>query len=560
MKKYIGMFIANKRGSVLVLTAAAIVFVVGMIAMVVDFGSFYYQKRRLQTAADMAALAAGADLANARAAAVAALASNGLGAPTLQDISPGVFDPNAALGNRFNTGGSAQNAARVTLLTYVPMQFSKIFQLLGYSSANGQVAIKASSVGATPSEASFEIGSTLASLNGGVLNAVFGALLGGNVSLQLMDYNALLNANIDLFQFSNALATRINLTGPTYGSVASGSFTVGNILQAAITAAQANHGSAAAIAAMQDMVKAMSSSALGQKINMSSLVNFGPYSGNTVGALGPVSAQISAMNFFSSVLQIANGSNQLSFDLGVNLPPLAGVTLALAIGEPPVGASRFMVGATGASAFTSQTRLLFTAQITSAGLSSKIILPILLDVASGQATLGAVKCNAANMSATNVTLNVTPSVANAWIGNVTNAMLYSKTVAPDPLAATILTLANIATVTARANATITNRSPTAVNFTYAQIQSTAGQSTSTTDYVSSLLYYLFRNMVMNVNVIGLPALVPPALTTTIATALVAATAPLDVVISSVLTALGLSLGQATTWVTGVSCGTPKIVQ
>jgi uncharacterized membrane protein len=560
MKNLLKSLLANERGNVLVLTASGMVFVIGMVAMVVDVGSFYYQKRRLQTAADMAAMAAGSDVANASAAALAALSSNGYSAATLQDVTTGVYNSSASLGNRFTPGATNANAAKVTLLTYAPMQFSKIFQLAGYPTSAGTVAIKAAGVGSAAANASFEIGSTLASLNGGVLNAVFGALLGGNVSLQLMDYNSLLSANIDLFQFANALATRVNLTGPTYNSVASGSFTLGDVLQAAITTAQTEQDSSTAIAAMQTLYRTLSSSALGKTVSLSSLVNFGPYGGRSIGPSGPVAAQISALNFVSGVLQIANEKNQLSFDLGVNIPPVSSVTLTLAIGEPPVGSSQFVVGASGASAFTSQTRLLFTAQIAAQGLSSKINLPILLDVASGQATLAGVSCNAANMPATTVTLNVSPSIANAWVGNVTNAMLYSLTTPPNPPAATILTLANIATVTARANAAISNLSPTPVNFTYAQIQSAAGQNTSTTDYVSSLLSNLFQNMVLNVTALGLPALVPPGLTTTIATTLVSATAPLDVAISSTLTALGISLGQATTWVTGVGCGAPTIVQ
>jgi uncharacterized membrane protein len=232
----------------------------------------------------------------------------------------------------------------------------------------------------------------------------------------------------------------------------------------------------------------------------------------------------------------------------------------MTVGEPPVGTSMYMVGAAGASAYTSQTRLLFTAQISASGLSTLINLPILIDLAAGQATLAGVQCDAPSTAGTNVTLNVTPSVADAWIGNITNSMLTSTTTAPNPGPATLLNLVNIATVTGKANASISNLTPTPVNFTYAQIASATGQNTSTSDFVSSLLYNLFQNLVMNVNVIGLPILVPANLTTTIATALAAATTPLDTIISSVLTALGLSLGQATTWVTGVKCGNPAIVQ
>lgn len=55
-----------------------------------------------------------------------------------------------------------------------------------------------------------------------MLNAVLGRLLGANLSLSVMDYNALASANIDLFQFSNALATRVGLKAVTYGDLVAG--------------------------------------------------------------------------------------------------------------------------------------------------------------------------------------------------------------------------------------------------------------------------------------------------------------------------------------------------
>jgi len=82
-------------------------------------------------------------------------------------------------------------------------------------SAHNQTAVIAS---AQP-QAAFSVGSRLASLNGGILNALLGGLLGGNISLSVMDYNSLVSADVDVLSFTDALATQLHLTGVSYSDV-----------------------------------------------------------------------------------------------------------------------------------------------------------------------------------------------------------------------------------------------------------------------------------------------------------------------------------------------------
>ena len=79
--------------------------------------------------------------------------------------------------------------------------------------------VKASAIASTTQLATFAIGSRLASLNGGLLNSLLGGMLGTTLSLSVMDYNALLSAKIDAFDFLSALALRVNLTGVTCDSL-----------------------------------------------------------------------------------------------------------------------------------------------------------------------------------------------------------------------------------------------------------------------------------------------------------------------------------------------------
>ena len=89
--------------------------------------------------------------------------------------------------------------------------------------------------------ATFAIGSRLVSLNGGLLNAILGRMLGTTLSLSAMDYQALIDAHIDAFDFLNALATRLDLTGVTYDSVLSGD-DIAALDHINVTSSAAKHG------------------------------------------------------------------------------------------------------------------------------------------------------------------------------------------------------------------------------------------------------------------------------------------------------------------------------
>ena len=69
-------FLADRRGLSSIVFAGASLMLFGFGAMAVDVSSFFYQKRRQQTATDLAALAAAADLERAANAARASASRN----------------------------------------------------------------------------------------------------------------------------------------------------------------------------------------------------------------------------------------------------------------------------------------------------------------------------------------------------------------------------------------------------------------------------------------------------------------------------------------------------
>ncbi|MDJ0447448.1 pilus assembly protein TadG-related protein [Methylocystis sp. JR02] len=573
-------FCSDAKGSVAIVMALAMLVVVGVAALAVDLGSFFYQKRRLQAATDLAAVAAAGNLAKAQDAAIATLALNGFAANALQSVETGAYvaDASVPADKRFTVQPLASsNGVRLRTQITTPRIFSAIFAMMapaavaaisdscttaspcgaaGGSAPQQGVAISAQATAAQNALASFAIGSRLASLNGGVVNSVLGALLGTNLSLSLMDYQALASTSIDLFTFSNALATRASLTAVTYDQLAAGTFKAGDLLGAALDAAKANTAvGSTAIGALSQITAA----APNVTAPINQLLSYGPYGSMTVGSAAPISVSVSALDLVSAIAQIANGKHQIEAGLNLGLPGVASASLQLAIGERPVGTSWVAVGAAGASVHTAQTRLLLTLEITVPGLSTTVHAPLYVELASGTAQLSSVQCASGDPTSSSVTLGVTPAVVDAWIGNVSSTEFGNFTSAPNPGPATLLNLANIAKVTGLAHATVTNLQATPVSFSYSEILQATKKTTSTTDFISSLLYNLFGGLQLKVTALGLSLLVPAGLDQTVATTLASATTPIDQTLSQLLQTLGVGLGQADTWVGGVKCGAGVLV-
>lgn len=562
-------FVHDRRGSTMILTAIALAALMGFVALSVDLGSLFFQKRRQQTANDLAALAAASDLSHASAAALATLARNQTPTGAGIVVETGTYTPDPALtpSARFvpNTS-SGVNAARVTVQSQQSIYFGRILSLFGGGGAGpATVNVQSSAIAATNAQAAFTVGSRLLSLNGGVLNSVLGGLLGTSISLSLMDYQSLVSAKIDLFSFMDKLATRLNLTGLSYSQILSTSVHTADALQAVVSAVSANSAnSAAAIAALSQIANAKQGS--NDLINLSSLLSLGVYGARVPGEGDPLTATISALNLVSSIAQVSGGTNQLSASLSLGLPGISSVNLALAIGARPVSTSAIAVGSIGSTAYTAQTRLLLTVSLIGSGKASLINVPIYISIASAYARLTALSCSPSNLSSSSVTLGVKPGIIDAWIGNVSMSDMTNFTSPPSPGTATLVNAIGVVTVTGSAHASISNMTETPLTFSYADISSGTVKSTSTTDFTTSLITSLITNLnmqatalggLLNLDLLGLGGL--GGTQSLVTSTLTSATGSIDTILNSVLTALGINIGEADAWVTGVSCGNAVLV-
>jgi uncharacterized membrane protein len=533
MWRVISRFRSDVAGNVTIITALFMVAAVGFLAIDLDVGKVYVDRRKAQSTADLAAIVAASNINSAMNAATVTLQNNGLQASSLTSVQTGIYTANSAVppANRFvATTAAGANAVKVTLQTHTPLVFGRLF------SPSGEFNITTQAIAANTTVAGFSIGSRLASLNGGLLNSILGKLLGTNISLSLMDYQSLASAHIDAFSFLSSLATQVNLTGVSYNQLLQSNIKVGDVLQAML--ATQSGGSSA----LNQLVQA--ASGLTSKIVPQSLISVGPYGDMTVGQSPGFGVAVGLLDMLSAVAELANGSTQVTTGLNINLPGLANISLTVLIGQRPQGTSWIAVGSQGATVHTAQTRVLLNIQLIGTGSASLISLPVYVEVASGTASLTSLSCNSTNSSMSSATLAVTPGIIDAWIGNVPSSSLgnFSAPVAPTP--ATVLGLVQLS-----AHATMGNTTPTSVTFTGTDVAANVVKTVNTTNFTSSLTSSLLSNL--SISLIGIPLL--PGLGALVSSILSGATSSIDQLLASTLNTLGLGLGQADVQVYGIRC-------
>jgi uncharacterized membrane protein len=545
MRNLVRRFWADQRGNIAIMSAGGMVLAVCCAALGVDVGTIAADRRKTQSAADLAAIVAASNLTNATNAATAAVTQNNYPASALVGVELGTYtaDPTVASQNRFVTPATGTaNAARVSLQTSTPLYFSKFF------TGSSSFAIKTTATATSTAMASFSIGSRLASVNNGFLNSVLSSMLGTSLSLSVMDYNALLNARIDAFDFLSALATRVNLTAATYDTVLNSNIKIGDILAAALSAQQSANGSGTATTALSTVSQAATT--ITTKIMPLSLIDAGPYANLSVGVKPKTGVSVSVYDLLQATAGIANGNAQIPVSVSLGIPLIASATLIVAIGERPQGSSWVVVGTQGASVHTAQTRILLAINLVGSGSASLVNLPVYVEVASGTATLNKVSCGYPNVSTSTVTLGVTPGIIDAWIGNVTAADLKNVTTKPNPGPAPLVNLLGIPIVTAKAHAGMGNTTPVSVNFSYSDITSQTKKTVTSTNFTSSLTASLLTDL--NVSVLGLGIAIP-GLGGLVTSIISGATGAIDQLLASTLSSLGVGIGQADVWVSGIRC-------
>ena len=546
MRRLLGAFARDRRGAIAILSALLMTALVGFTALGVDVGAVYLDRRKAQSVADLAALAAASNIANADAAAGDTIARNRL-RDAAYTLEYGVYTPNPALApdKRFVVSAKASaNAARVTLDTTTPLFFARAV------TGRDAFAIHTTATAALSSLATISVGSRLLKVDGGLINKLLGGLLGTSLSLSAMDYNALIAMKLDAFDFLKALATRTQLTGVTYDTLLDSKVKTSDVVQAMLDTAKAKYGTTdAGVTAMEDVARA--AQGLTTKIKTLPMIDPGPYGSLAVGDKPKVSAALSAYDMLAVTGALANGENQAAFTIDTNVPGVVSADVKLSIGERPKGTSWATFGGPGTTVHTAQTRLLLTVNLLGAAPYSVVKLPIYIEIAPATAQISDLACGFPDVATSTARVAVTPGVVDAWIGDVSAADFTNFSVAPSPGAATLVNVAGIK-VTARAHANVGNLTPTPVNFSYNDILNETKKTVGTSNFTATLLSRLVGDLQLNVSVLGL-GLGAPLISSGVSSLIGNAVSPVDQVLSSVLQTLGVGLGQADVWMSGIRC-------
>jgi uncharacterized membrane protein len=562
------------------MTALIMPFAVVLTAFAVDQGSLYTERRHAQAITDIAAIAATGNISKAEAMVAATFSDNGLGQVLVRGAGnttkplPGrpvanvirgryTPDPSKPRASRFVPGKQPYNAVQVSL--------EKLGNLYFGSSVMAPPVIGTSAIASMKSEAAFSVGSRLLKLDGGLANALLGALLGGNINLNVMDYNALAAADVSVLSFLDALAIRTNATALTYSDLLSTTATVGQI--AAAMADVPGLDSVSRIA-LQTLGAQSSASLL---VSLNTLIDLG-----SVGQLGigqrPAGLDIAAnvLSMLTASAAIANGDNMVAANLGGMLPGLGGLTLKIAIGEPPQRSPWLAVGEEGTVVRTAQTRVSLVASVSplSSNLGGgihllSINLPLHVEVAYAEARLKSIECPTGRPESLRVTIDTTPGIAELYIAEAygsgfadfTRKMMF-RAVAIADVSLNILFVIKLDLLKIKgfAHAKMGNEFATPLTFTQSDIAARATKTATTSDYTSSLTSTLIDDLKLSVEPLGLPidigwllgVVKPP-----VQLALGAVTPVLDKLLYNLL---GISLGQADVRVTGATCGRALLVQ
>lgn len=535
-------FLKDRQGGVSVIAAAFCAALIALCALAIDLGYVFLQSRKLQGAADLAAMAAVSDLPRAEAAATATALDNGFAPGLGVQVERGVYvaDPKTPPRERFQAGGAAPNAARVTLTSQADLFFGHV--IIGQKA----VPIRRTATATRPELASFSIGSRLASLNGGLANSLLSGLAGGEVSLSVMDYNALAAADVDLLTFSEALATEANATVASFDDALDLDVTTPQALRA-LARALDDSGDVAAANAAREVANAADG---GRKLTLSKVLDLGPLGAQDHVSGARVSA--SAQGLMDAILTLAGEGRQVKLDLGGSLPGVAYVDLWLAIGERPNQAPWLTVTNSGETIVrTNQMRLYLEAKTSALGLAV-IKLPVLVEAASAEAKLSSVNCQTRD-----VTLDVKPSVGSAKIGEIDLARLNDF---KSPLAVGPAKLVSqpFIKATGRAEVLLGGVTWQQARFTAADVAAKKIKTVSTRDLTHGLIASLVSDLDLDVEVLGLGLGVGP-ITGALAGALQVIAPPLDGLLNTLSDLTGVRLGEADLQVLGTRCGAPALV-
>lgn len=554
---------SSQRGAISIMAAASMTALVAAALLMVDLGNLFFTKRHLQSVADNAALSAVNDPSNAEAIAKTTAVQNGFAVPgthgnTLTAVV-GQYDettPDGTFQGTFRTGvdPALNNAVQVTVSTQEPYFF-----------VWGNRLITATATAVRQDIAAFSIGSGLVSLDTNrsiLLNAILGKLLHTSIHLDAASYNGLANANVSLLDLVKADADVGTLQGLLDANVS-----VAELINLTATALDQS-----GIADVDVAIAALDLLGLtipgDLKLNLGDLLKVSLADGSTA-----ADARINVLQLIMAAAQVANGEHFLNVPIvGINLPGIVSLNLALSLIEPPtiaVGpAGKDSSGNWLTRAHTAQMRLKLSLDLLPV-LGHVVYLPLYLELAQGDAWLESIQCRIPRDDST-VTIGATSGIAGVYVGEVNEDAMTNREAAIDisPAKVVNLELFGLPLLTLETQAAVELPGGAATLEFTGPFDEPQSQRVYGLD-VSGLFTNLIDSLelkpggligeLLNI-LLGLLGLTLEGLIKLVLAVLVPVGALLDAILNPVLSLLGLQLGFADVTLHDVTCGVAHLVR
>lgn len=585
-------FRADESGATAIVVAVAMTVLIGFAALGVSVAHLFFEQRTLQTRADLAAITAAADISSAVTRAEGALAHNSMTAGDLDSVGYGRFtaNPDMAIEDRMaarDASDSDVNAVTVSIAREVPLSFGAIF------SDSDTLRLTAEASAANVDAVSFTLGSRLVSLDAGLLNDLLNAAFGTSVTLDLLDYQALADADIALLPFLEALGTDIGFSAGNYVEILDLDADLPDLLDAlGVVSPTATQLLITTIAATADNT----SVPLDRIISVSD-PNLGV---DLLDFLGETN--VSALDMLFATAEVINASRTVALDADLSVTGLVSLETGLRVSERPAQSGWIMVGEPGSTLHTAQTRLRTEADLDPDLLGSlgvgvealSLHLPVYAEVAGATASLASNDCRTEAAVDTAVTFDTGLQAVDETAGTHVAELFIGSFDAPDfdsstPLSASTLDYADfldlslviavpllpdieigLLTLQIKSHVTVGVSDTGEVTFSAADAAAsptteTFGSETLLTSGVADLLDAGNLDIRVSPDDAGLvTALVAPVVNAVIdllpGRILSALLTPIDGILDGLLGALGVGVGEADLTLVHQHCGLVRLVR
>ncbi|MDQ0703536.1 putative membrane protein [Pseudomonas sp. W3I7] len=333
---------ARQRGAIGLIGALTLGIALLFLLLVVDSGRLYLEKRKLQRVADTAALEAvsrsgtcAAPAHNAAQFATESAARNNFNLDDNRTLATacGTLATGADFMRTFSADPSKTEAIRVVATHRVHTSLAHgVLTLFSGQPVNLTTLLSATAVAAapTPTVAQLTVRSTLLTVDSTqsvALNALIGGLLGGKLQLDAVGWNGLLNTDISLLKYLDALAIELKVSAGNYDQLLKTDATVGQLIQAAIDVLKLGGDAVNVVINNLEAIKLIAPGT--QILHLGDLINIQNGTDKTA-----LDVNLQLFNLIQGFVQLSNKASAVAVELPVNVLGLLGVTVSTKVIEP----------------------------------------------------------------------------------------------------------------------------------------------------------------------------------------------------------------------------------